>query len=115
MAGLADGGGKAGLVFDEMIGRQDEHDGIWPLRLNNLVCRKGDGGSGIAAKGLKEESTAHADAFLFIPADEVVVPIGDGEDVPAQCPRPFVGFLDEAFAIGQFDEGLGVSFPRRRP
>lgn len=110
---------KGLLVGDQMVCRQDEHDGVG-VAGGNVRGGGGHGGGGVAAKGFEQErgrELGGVDFVVFVRGLEEQGLIGDGEDFlhVGQACAAQKGFLQQALTVGQADEGLGVRLARYWP
>ena len=79
----------------------------------------GHGRRGVARAGLEHEEVAAggAAAAVLVARGEEVLAVGDGDDLRhvTQRQQAVQRLLQQAAAVGQLDEGLGIGFARHGP
>jgi hypothetical protein len=106
------------LRLDQMVRRQHQHDRSGAKRRSRPVRGKRDRRCGIAPLGFEQETgcDAAAIAFDFVARLEVILAVGDQENIAAAERRGArVSVLQQALAVGQADEWLGIGGARNRP
>jgi hypothetical protein len=104
-----------------VIGCQHEHEGIAAILVGKVVGGERDGRGGIAACRFEQVYAmvpgVEAGACQLVLAHEVIVTVGHREDLAAarNRRRTTVGLVQQALAIGQLHEGLGVTLAGHGP
>ena len=118
---LADGGAEQGLVTDQVVGRHHQHQGIGAVAVGHLQGRQGNGGGRVAAERLQQEGGTLGligqGQLVLVARQEEVLAVGHRQDLAriGHAARAPVGLHQQAFAVGQLHEGLGVPFTRDGP
>ena len=91
------------------------------MAVGHLQGCQGNGGGRVAAKGLQQEGGTFGligqGQLVLVARQEEVLAVGHRQDLAriGHAARAPVGLHQQAFAVGQLHEGLGVAFTRDGP
>jgi hypothetical protein len=117
--GMCDGCPKPRLVFDEMVGRQNQQPSVVSVLFQGAESGHRRGGRGVPAAWLEKESffePVRASRELVL-REKVMLPIGDGIDSLDVIQRAGAldRLLEQGLAVGESDERFREGFSGDRP
>ncbi|MNE14382.1 hypothetical protein D3C80_1072610 [compost metagenome] len=120
VASAGDGVGKGIQVLDQVIGWQNQQLSVLAMLLRHMQCGGGDGGGSVAAERFEDEIQGCAGVVqraVVVQGAKEHLAVDHRHNRPDTFERAGTGkgFLQQAFAVGQVQKGLGHRFARGGP